>query len=252
MSVAEASDRTRADGNILLRRLTPADRALLAPHLVELAVEVGQSLLAADAVLDAIYFPDTALISVEETVALDRSVEVAIVGREGLVGWTALLGSETSSHSAVARMRRGTLLRLELNPLRAACARSPSLRAALLQFVHVILVQMARAIAAHLHHSLDQRLANWLLMRHDRTMGDVLLVHHDEIAESLNVRRASVTDRLHLLEGERLLRCKRGKVLVRDRPGLEAYASSAYGVAEAQYRALIAPFGKSGLGANAM
>ena len=251
MGLVDGADRMRAGRNILLAHLARSDQALLAPHAEELVVEVGDRLLTADAMLDAVFFPDTAFVSLEESVALDRRVEIAIVGCEGMVGWTALLGCQRSPHAAVARMRRGTLLRVEVAPLRAACARSPTLRAALLQFVHVMVVQMARTIASHLHHSLDQRLACWLLMRHDRMVGDVLLVQHDEIADSLNVRRASVTDGLHLLEGERLVRCNRGKVLVRDRPGLEAFAGQAYGFAEAQYRSLIAPFGKSTLGAKA-
>lgn len=251
MGAMDGAIRVRASRNILLGRLTGSDQALLAPHLEERAVAVGDRVIGADDVLDALYFPDTALVSLEGAVTRDHAVEVAVVGREGMLGWAALLGSDRSCHVVVARMRPGTLLRVDLAAMRVACAKSPSLKAALLQFVHVVIVQMAHAIASHLHHSLDQRLARWLLMRHDRMMGDVLLVHHEEIADSLNVRRASVTDRLHLLEGERFIRCNRGKLLVRDRPGLEAFAGDAYGVAEAHYRALIAPFGKSAPRANA-
>ena len=103
---------------------------------------------------------------------------------------------------------------------------------------------MARAITSSLQHPVEQRVARWLLMRHDRVGGDILAVHHDDIAGSMNVRRASVTDRLHLIEGERLIRCSRGRIAIRDRCGLEALAGEAYGAAEAQYRLLIAPFGK--------
>jgi len=114
-----------------------------------------------------------------------------------------------------------------------------------MQFVHFVIVQMAHTITSHIHDPLDQRLARLLLMRHDRMQGDVLFVHHEEIAAGLNVRRASVTDRLHVLEGERLIRCNRGKIAIRDRIALEEFAGEAYGPSEAHYRALIAPFGKS-------
>jgi hypothetical protein len=104
---------------------------------------------------------------------------------------------------------------------------------------------MAQMITSHLQHALDRRLARFLLMRHDRISGDNLSLYHDDVAASLHVRRASVTDQLHILEGERLLRCRRGSVTIRDRQALENYAGDAYGQAEARYRAMIGPFGKS-------
>lgn len=242
---AEIRDRVRASGNLLLARLARSDQMLLEPHARALTLDRGMPLVGPDRVIDAAYFPETALISLEEQIDRDRSVEVGVVGREGMLGWSALLGSGCVSPGAVVRMGPGTLLRIEFGPLCAACARSGSLRATLLQFVDMVIVQMARTIASHLQHTLDQRLARWLLMRHDRIGGDVLIVQHEEIAHCMNVRRASVTDRLHLLEGERLIRCNRGRVLVRDRLALERYAGDAYGATEAHYRSLIGPFGKT-------
>ena len=235
----------RSSRNIVLACLSPGDQALLEPHVEPLSLDRGHVLVGPDDPLDAVFFPDTALLSIDEAVAPGRWVEIALVGREGMIGWPALLGSARSGHAAVVRMREGSVLRVALAPLRAACHRSPSLWNALLRFVHMVIVQMAYAISAHLQHPLEQRLARWVLMRHDRVGGDVLLVQHNEIADCLNVRRASITDRLHRLEGERLIRCNRGRVVVRDRPALERFAGCAYGGAEAQYRALIAPFGKS-------
>ena len=240
-----------ASRNILLARLSAADRAMLAPHASEIAAPSGCALLQAHMPLDAIYFPDAITISVEESLTAGGHVEVAIVGREGLLGWPALLGSGSSPQTAFVRSRGGTVLRIAAEPLRSACRRSPSLATTLLQFVHVMMIQMSWTIASHLQHSLDRRVARWLLMRHDRVGGDVLLCHHDEIARCLSVRRASVTDQLHLIEGERLVRCHRGRVIVRDRARLEDFAGDAYGQAESHYRRLIAPFGKSAPGVGA-
>lgn len=231
--------------NILLRGLSPADQALLEPHAEPLLLACGGTLLAPDEPLDAVYFPGTALLSIERP-GPGHATEVALVGREGLVGWPALLGATHAHHAAVGRIAPGTLLKVRLVPLRAACARSPTLLAALLRFVHVVMMQMAHALATAVDCPLDQRLARWLLMRHDRVGGDVLAVQHDEIAGSLGVRRASVTDRLHRLEGERLIRCNRGRIAVRDRSALQAFAGQAYGPTESQYSLLIAPFGKGG------
>ena len=185
------------------------------------------------------------IFSLQERVGATGSVEVAVVGREGMLGWPALLGSERTTQAAVVQLRSGVALRIAIEPLREACECSASLGVALRQFVHMVIVQMARSIASHLHDALDLRLARWLLMRHDRSGGDVLFVRHDEIADNLNVRRASITDRLHLLEGDRLIRCTRGKILIRDRSALETFAGDSYGRPEAHYRDLIAPFGKT-------
>ena len=235
----------RSSRNILLRRMSPADQAMLEPHFEEMPCDRGTAVIRRDQPLDALYFPDTALVSLEEQVGHEGNVEIAVVGREGLLGWPALLGCERAPHDAVVQMRPGTVLRIGVAPLQAACDRSPTLWLALLRFVHIVILQMARSIASHLQDSLDQRLARWLLMRHDRVGGDHLLVHHEEVADSLNVRRASVTDQLHVLEGDRLIRCNRGRILIRDRAGLESFAGDSYGITEAQYRTLIAPFGKS-------
>lgn len=234
----------KSSKNILLQRLSPGCRALLEPHVERVQLVQGDMLIASGGAIEGILFPDTAILSLMEGVAQGKFTEIAVVGREGMLGWPALLGCDHSSHAAVCQVS-GTALRIPVALLMEACEQSPALWRALLKFVHLIIVQMARAIASHIQDPLDQRLARWLLMRHDRVGGDMLLIQHDEIAERLNVRRASITDQLHILEGGRLIRCNRGRVLIRDRPGLEAFAGDSYGVAEAQYRALIAPFGKS-------
>ena len=107
---------------------------------------------------------------------------------------------------------------------------------------------MGRSILSNARDALGVRIARWLLMRHDRVGGDELLICHDKIAFSLGIRRASVTDALHILEGERLIRCRRGRILIRNRRGLEAMAADSYGPPEACYRRLMGPFGKRGTG----
>ena len=246
MQVSSAQHRlVSSSGNILLRRLASADQQLLERHSELIHFSFGSVVMRTGDLLDHVYFPESAIFSLEEDVSKASGVEVAVIGREGMLGWPALLGCRATTHGAVTQIRSGTAIRIPIASLREASAKSASLWASLLQFIHTVIVQMARSIASHLQDTLDLRLARWLLMRHDRLPGDVLLVRHDQIAESLNVRRASVTDVLHLLEGDRFIRCNRGKILIRDRPGLEGFAGSSYGVPEAHYSNLIAPFGKS-------
>ena len=234
-----------SSSNILLRRLSRLDQDLLDPHLEEVDLTRGDVVIRPDDPLDSLHFIDTGMVSIEERIGRRRHIEIAIVGREGMLGWPSLLGCERSCHSAVVQGSSGSALRIGLPDFLGACRKSPTLWMALLGFVQTVILQMGRTIASHLDHSLDQNLARWLLMRHDRVSGDELMVRHDEIADALSVRRASITDKMHVLEGERLIRCNRGRLVIRNRIDLEQVAGEAYGQAEAQYRQLIAPFGKS-------
>ena len=230
--------------NLLCRGIAGDALAVLGQHFRHGVIPRGTVLLAADARIDTLFFPESGVIAIETGAGADQ-VEIAVVGREGFVGWPALLGGMQAGHRAIVQGQDADMMALPLAPLRAAMRSNPALAATLLAFVHTVMVQMAGGVVAHLEHSLDQRVARWLLMRHDRIGGDQILVRHDEISDALGARRASVTDRLHILEGEHLVHCRRGRVSIRDRAALEAFAGGAYGAAEAEYRRLIAPFGKS-------
>jgi CRP-like cAMP-binding protein len=224
--------------NRLLARLCPPDRAMLNPHLEQVVLTRGARLFAADARVERLYFPERGLLALEEG---RGRVEIAVVGCEGLLGWPALLGGEYCAHDATVQGSDGRALCIALEPLLAACRASATLWTTLLGFVQAVMAQMTRTIASNVENTLDQRIARWLLIRHDRLEGDHLLFRHDEIASALGVRRASVTDRLHVIEGERLVRCRRGRIVIRDRAALEAFAGQAYGACEAEYRGLLAP-----------
>lgn len=148
----------RSSRNILLRRLTPSDQALLEPHVEETLVNRGAMLIRRDDQLDSVHFPDSAMFSLVERIRSDKFAEIAVVGREGMLGWSSILGCDNSGQAAICQMP-GSAIRIPAAPLLAACERSPTLWQALLQFVHILMLQMARAIASHLQDPLDQRLA---------------------------------------------------------------------------------------------
>jgi hypothetical protein len=120
-----------------------------------------------------------------------------------------------------------------------ALGESRTLRRILSRYAQALFVQTAYTALSNASHSLDKRLARWLLMVHDRTEGDTLAATHDFLSSMLNVRRQSVTTSLHLLEGERLIQNSRGLVTIRDRAGLEIFAGDAYGAAEVEFERLI-------------
>jgi CRP-like cAMP-binding protein len=239
------SDQWVESPNQLLRSLSPADRALLSARLERTTVNSGTALLDTGQPITTVYFPETVTVSIERTAGEAKYIETAVVGYEGMVGWSALLGCRRSPQRAMVQMRSGTVLAISAGDLAAVCATSGTLLNSLMRFIEVIMAQMAQAIVSHLRDSLDRRVCRWLLMRHDRVPQDQLFIRHDEISRNLGSRRPSVTDCLHILEGEHLVRCHRGRIIIRDRPGLEQLAGESYGEAEALYRALMSPFGMS-------
>lgn len=193
--------------------------------------------------VSAIYFPETVIVSIERQFGETQHVETAVVGYEGMIGWSALVGSGRSQERAVVQMRTGTVLGIQVEDIAAACEASRTLQAAVMRFIEIMMTQMAQAIVSHARDSLDLRVCRWILMRHDRTPTDQIFIKHEEISRNLGSRRASVTDCLHLLEGRHLIRCYRGRIIVRDRAALELHAGKSYGAAETYYRSMIGPFG---------
>lgn len=184
--------------------------------------------------------------SIAEVMADGRRVEIALVGREGMTNSQLLLGCEHASHEASVQIGGGSSLLLPAADLHALCARSPAARALLLRYVHTITLQSSSALASNAVHSVDRRLARWLLMCHDRVDGDQISLTHETISRMLGVRRATVTEAIQTLEGELAVRNTPGRILIRDRAKLRSIAGEAYGSAEAQYSNLLSPFGKSG------
>lgn len=227
--------------NLICKQVAELGKSSLSRHFDLRSEPAGQILYEAGEPIDHVHFP------VDTLIALDQpcGIEVALAGREGMTGWTALSGLRHSPYRAVVRGRGGRVLRLPVEHLVRAAAASDALQSLLAQYVVVTAVQMAEGLGAHCHHRLSAAIARWLLMRHDRVGGDWISVHHQEIAESLGSRRASITDCLHILEGDQLLRCRRGRILIRSRADLETVAGGAYGAAECLYRGSLGAFGKT-------
>lgn len=189
-----------------------------------------------------LWIPETAVLSFGETLG-GRFVECGIVGREGVVGWEPLTGLTPTRHP-VGVLIGGTALAVPAERVAPICDGRPRIAATLLRYRETLVAQLRSTVASRLQSRPDARLARWLCMLHDRVEGDTLDITHLRLAAFLNARRASVTDCLHLLEGERVVRCTRGKIFVRDRAALELAAGPAYGQAEDVHRTLIGSFGK--------
>jgi CRP-like cAMP-binding protein len=222
--------------NGLLGRL-PEDAAnLVLPHLEPVTLAQNQVLFEPFQSLDCVYFFEGGLSSEIAVNGAANRIEVGCIGREGMSGVPAILGVDRTPHKSFMQVG-GPALRLAFPVLQEAMGSGP-LRALLLRYAHVFMIQIAATALADGRYKINQRLARWLLMCHDR-LGDELPLTHDFLALMLGVRRSSVTDALHIIEGERLIKAERMRILVLDRRGLKRMAGQSYGVPEAEYDRLI-------------
>ncbi len=227
--------------NHLLRRLSAADFAQLAPHLRLDTLGRDCTILMADQPVETMWFMESGMVSIVAEKRDGRSIEVGVYGREGLSGCSLLLGSDRTPHHHYMQIE-GSGWRIAPSELLRLIDRSPALRNVLLLFVHVLMTQAAQSALVNGSSVIEERLACWLLMCHDRIDGDDFAITHDFLSMMLGVRRSSVTHAIHQLEGTHLIKANRGRVKILDRVNLEFLAGASYGVPEAEYRRLIGAF----------
>lgn len=230
--------------NLLLRFLDADAFASLSPHLDRVPVREGEVVGKAGEPISSAYFPEHAVIGFIDPLEDGNQVGFAVTGYEGMTGWPIFLETERSPGDSIVTVGGGTAIRAPAAALIETCSRHPESRALFLRYVQTLIVQVARTAASNLRDPVETRMARWLLMNHDRLVGDEIDLTHKHIAAMLGVRRASITDALHLLEGRGAIKASRGHIVIRDRAALKAIAGYAYGRPEAHYRQLIGPFGK--------
>jgi CRP-like cAMP-binding protein len=226
-----------ADRNRLLSAMPSADRARLGSLLVPVLLNRDDILLRPGERIATVIFIERGIVSIIGQ-ADGRRVEIGMVGREGLAGVEAVLGVENSPYEHLVQLD-GHGLQLEIGRLAEAMRESAHLRSLLLHYAHIARLQAAETAVSNGSQTIDRRLARWLLMYRDRTDGDDIAVTHKFLAIMLGVRRAGITEAIHRLEGERLIKARRSSLLVLDRPRLESFAGAAYGLAEAELDFLI-------------
>jgi CRP-like cAMP-binding protein len=190
--------------------------------------------------IEYVYFLQTGVGSV--LARLDgQAFEVGLVGREGLIGAEVLLDAQRAPHAVIMQVA-GSGFRAPTTELLRLLSEDHALRTLFNHFIYTLLVQAQATAIANSRARLEERLARWLLMVHDRVDGNTLAVTHEYLAAMLGVRRATVTQTLHVVEGKQLIRARRGRIVVIDRPGLEALAGSSYGLPEREYERLVGDF----------
>ncbi|MBM3603573.1 MAG: Crp/Fnr family transcriptional regulator [Alphaproteobacteria bacterium] len=166
-----------------------------------------------------------------------RRIEAGLFGSEGMSGTSILLGAMSTPNELRIQVP-GHGLQIRTETLRELLQKSPSLQQHFLKFIQALFIQTSHTALSNKNGSLEERLARWLLMCHDRVEGDRLLLTHEFIALMLGARRAGVTEGTQILEGKGVIRARRGEITILDRDGLEEEAGGSYGVPEAEYERL--------------
>jgi CRP-like cAMP-binding protein len=215
--------------NTLLASLPDETWDRVQHHLNPVYLPLGKVLYDPGVQLDEIYFPTTAIISLQYELADGTCAEMAVVGNEGILGIAVFMGGNTTSWRAVVDTP-GNAYRLKPLILRDEFSRGGAMRGTLLRYTQSLITQMAQTAACNRHHSVDQQMCRWLLGRLDRLDSSEFLVTHEVVADRLGVRRESVTDAAANLQQAGLIRYRRGHISVLDRAGLERRCCECYAV----------------------
>jgi CRP-like cAMP-binding protein len=224
--------------NHLLSILPADDFESLRPHLERVQLNVRDVLEEPNQPIAHIYFPEPAVASVVAVLPSGERMEVGLFGPEGMSGRAVILGTDRSPLQCFVQVA-GNGIRIKADHLRAVLESSATLHKLLLRYAQVFAIQVAYTALSNGRQTIDERLARWLLMCHDRVDGDVIQVTHEFLALMLGVRRAGVTTAIHILEGAKIIRANRGRIEILDRAELQEGAGECYGVPEAEYERLI-------------
>jgi CRP-like cAMP-binding protein len=195
-------------------------------NLEPVKLAVGTVLYEPDEAIEHVYFLTNALVSIISMNSDGATVEIGLIGYEGMVGVPAILGGVTP-YRAVVQMG-GEAFRIRGEKLYEEFRRNPFLRDLLLKYTNAFLIQIAQSTICNCYHTLQERVCRWLLVARDAVQDDLLVLTHDVIAKLLGTRRASVTVAVGLLQRAGLIKISRGQICILDPQGLEAMSCECY------------------------
>jgi len=224
--------------NRLLAALPQAEWQRWLPQLERVEMPLGQILYESGRTLSHVYFPTTAIASLLYVMRNGASAEIAVVGNEGVIGISLFMGGESTPSRAVVQSA-GEGFRLEAKLIKDEFELSEAVLHLLLRYTQALITQMAQTAACNRHHSVDQQLCRWLLLRLDRTQGSELAMTQELISNMLGVRREGVTEAALKLQKLGIIRYARGHIAVLNRSGLEQRSCECYLAVKKEYDRLL-------------
>lgn len=224
--------------NHIIAALPTAEFERLAPHLERVAMPLGEVLYESGGKLAYVYFPTTAIVSLQYIMESGASAEIAGVGNEGILGISLFMGGETTPSRAVVQTG-GHGYRLKANLMMQEFNRAGLMLRLLLRYTQALLTQMAQTAVCNRHHSVEQQLCRWLLLTLDRLPSNDLTITQELIASMLGVRREGITEATGKLQHAGFIGHRRGHITVLDRSGLEAHVCECYEVVKKEFARLL-------------
>ncbi len=224
--------------NHLLAAL-PKDCLLrLQPELTAVSMTQGQVLYQTDLIIEHVYFPATAVVSLLFLLRDSTSAEISIVGNDGVVGVSVFMGGGSTPSRAVVQFA-GTGFRLEASKLLQEFEKAGPTMNLLLRYTQALITQMTQIAACNRHHSMDKRLGNWLLLSLDRVERSDFVISQKFIANMLGISRESVTRVFRNLRQSGFIQYEHGHLKVLDRLGMERRCCECYEVVMKEYARLL-------------
>lgn len=217
--------------NALLAALPPQDYARWLPCLKLVEMPLGRVLQESGAEMTHVYFPITAVVSILYMTENGSSTEVAVVGKDGMLGIASFMGGSSTISEAVVQSA-GTGYRLAVHELQLAFHSGGAVRQLLLRYTQALIGQMLQTAASNRHHGVHQRLCRRLLLSLDRVSGSELRMTHELMANALGVRREAVSAQAFRLQADNAIHYHRGRITVLDRAKLEVGAGESYAAAK--------------------
>jgi CRP-like cAMP-binding protein len=224
--------------NHLLARLPPESLSRLLPRMRSFSLSLRDSLIRPEIPIEAVYFVESGFVSLVAALDDGTQAEVGLIGREGMVGIPLITGIDTAFVEAFVQ-GEGWALRMDAAAFRHAMEEEPDLRVLLFRYSEAMNSQTTQTAACNGRHDLEQRLARWLLMAHDRSDGDEFQVTQEFLALMLCVYRPSVSVVASTLQRAGMIRYGRGHVTVLDREALEATACDCYSAVKRRFERLL-------------
>jgi CRP-like cAMP-binding protein len=224
--------------NDILRALLDSDYKHLRPKLERLDLKRGAIIYKADQRIDHVYFPETAVVAMIDTVEDGATVEVGIIGHEGMVGINIFLGCLVTPDKAIVQIP-GSAMRMKTNDLRNELRFGSPLQRLLLRYTQALLAIISQSVACSQHHTVGQRLARWLLTMHDHAESDEFEMSHKSIATMLGVRREGVTEEAGKLQAAGLISYRRARIEILDEAGLKKKSCECYRFIRKQFDGLL-------------
>ena len=225
--------------NKILAALPHEEFERLRPKLREVSFPVGETVYRPEEQIDHAYFVNHGIVSWLATLEDGNTVEAGVIGSEGLAGVAVILGANSTPNQGLAQSDV-LASRISKSDLVAEFRRNGKLNSLILRFVHSMFTQVAQTAACNRLHTLDQRLARWLLMTDDRTDGSNLPLTQEFLSRMLGVRRAGVSVAANSLRQHGLIDYHRGDIVVVDRPGVERISCECYKIVKQEYDAYLA------------